>query len=366
MVSCGCPNDVRMDACIGDESPMILNDLRLSQLRHFDDLRLQFKPSMNFISGINGSGKTSILEAIYLLGTGHSFRTRDIASLILQGCDRLNVFARFADEQTISIQKSIHEPTLVRVNHQFCRSGSQLAELFPLLVLYQDIFSIIDAGPSVRRQILDWGMFHVKHEYHPIWKNYQYLLKQRNALLKQRAGYHQVEIWDQQLAQTGEMLNQMRQSYFMDWQKSFEQVMGGLSALQGTIGYYQGWDRKGTGQSLYDSLKAHYPQDLQRQYTQYGAHQADIVIESKEMKARQILSRGQQKIILFGLRLAQASLLAKPCLIMVDDLAAELDRRHALNILTHLRGIGGQQILTGIDAALFKEFAPDEHFISLE
>lgn len=325
---------------------MILSELKIHFLRTLHLIRLELNPRFNFVSGPNGSGKTSLLEALYLLSCGHSFRSREIAPIITQGQSTLTVFARGQNEDMISIQKSSTDATQIKLNNQPCTSTSQLAYALPCQIIYSDIFQIIDAGATERRSVLDWGLFHVKHDYLGVWKEYKRVLKQRNALLKTKASYQQFIPWDQQLSQLAEQLDALRSDYCSQWHQAFIHVLEQLTTVSCMFTYSKGWDKKNTGKSLAEILEEQFHSDLQKSYTQSGAHQADILIESSDTKAKHILSRGQQKIILIALKLSQADLLKKHCLYLIDDLAAELDQVHQDRLLTCLANREGQYVIT--------------------
>lgn len=328
---------------------MILTELKIHNIRTIENAHLVLNPRFNFISGANGSGKTSVLEALYLLSCGHSFRSREISPIITHQKADLTVFARSVEHETISIKKAPAEITQIKLNNQFCSSTSQLAYALPCQIIYADIFQIIDAGSSVRRSVLDWGLFHVKHNYLSIWKDYKKILKHRNALLKKRAPYDQFIPWDKQLNTLGEHLHELRLNYFDEWQSVFYKVLQQLTDSSCTIEYFKGWDKKQSGQDLFHILADNFQSDCTRQYTQHGAHQADIIIESNDIKARQILSRGQQKIILIALKLAQGQLLERDCLYLFDDLLAELDNDHLNRLFHYLAANKGQYVITSVN-----------------
>lgn len=329
---------------------MILTDLKIHNLRNLSTLQLNLHPHFTFISGANGSGKTSILEALYLLSCGHSFRTREIAPIISKGQQVLTVFASALDNQSISIQKSVTTPTQIKLNQAFCSTTSQLAYALPAQIIYSDIFSIIDAGPSVRRSVLDWGLFHVKPSYLQVWKDYRQVLKQRNALLKQVSVYQHFIPWDKQLEELAWELHCLRAEYFTELHEEFQHVLQAVTNVSCSLSYYKGWDKKETNKMLGQILRDHFVSDLQRQYTQLGAHQADLVIESEDSKAKTILSRGQQKIILIALKLAQVNLLKRECLFLLDDFTAELDSNHQTNLLEYFSAHSAQFVITSTDS----------------
>ena len=336
--------------------PMLrsLTELNIHNLRNISTARLSFHPQLNFFYGENGSGKTSLLEAIYLLSSGHSFRTREISPLVREGENTLTVFARTSMDETISIQKTIAEPTQVRLNMQSCYSSSELAHFLPSQVFYQDIFQIIDSGPSVRRTLLDWGLFHVEHSYHALWKKYRLVLKHLNALLRQNANAQQFTPWNKQLVELALELHILRSDYFRQWNIQFQMILSKLTDIPCSISYYKGWDKKETGKDLETILQEQFPQDLNRQYTQSGAHQADIQFDLSSKKAKMLLSRGQQKMVLVALKLAQASLVKNDCIYLFDDIASELDAQHFSRFMQLLPEIKGQIFLTVLDELSLK------------
>jgi len=325
---------------------MILSDLKTHHLRTITSAHLPLNSRFNFIIGPNGSGKTSILEALYLLSCGHSFRSREIAPITSYEQDKLTVFAQSNDNATISIQKSKALPTQIKLNNQFCSTTSQLAYALPCQIIYSDIFQIIDASSSIRRALLDWGLFHVKPNYLSLWKEYKQVLKQRNALLKQSYSYDYFIPWDKQLSLLAEQLDCLRKDYFELWNQEFIKVLSALTNTPCSIDYYKGWDKKQTGKTLESLLAEHFHSDKHRQYTQFGAHHADLIIDTNDMKAKHALSRGQQKIILIALKLAQGKLLNQNCLYLFDDLPAELDELHQTNLLNYLSHNPGQFVIT--------------------
>lgn len=328
---------------------MSLKDLQIHNVRNIPQARIALHPRFNVFFGANGSGKTSLLEAIYILGTGHSFCTREIVTLVRHNESALTVFARTFADESISIQKSISSPTHVKLNQQPCQRSSDLAHFLPCQAFYQDIFQIIDEGPSTRRSLLDWGLFHVKQSYLAIWKDYRRVIKQRNALLRQKADIKQCTPWNNMLVELAHELDAMRVDYFRDWSEAFQLFVSQLTDLPCSIHYYKGWDKKASGKDLATILVEQFASDSQAHYTHSGAHQADIFFDAGPLKAKQSLSRGQQKIILIALKLAQAHLLQKPCVYLFDDIAAELDAAHLQRFVECLEHVKGQFFLTAID-----------------
>jgi DNA replication and repair protein RecF len=345
---------------------MILSQLHIHSLRSITQARIDLHPRCNIFVGKNGSGKTSLLEAIYMLGTGHSFRTREITPVIQDGQESLTVFSKTDDGSTISLQKSRSNPTVILRNQAPCKRASELAYSLPCLLLYQDIFQIMDAGPAVRRSLLDWGLFHVKPEYLVTLNEYRKILKQRNALLRQNAPRSQFVPWDNLLVTYALQLHALRSEYISRLSLEFKRFLVELTGTACDIQYYNGWDKRDRSLNLHDVLNAQFASDQQRQYTQAGPHQADLLFRSADYKASQILSRGQQKICLIALKLAQSCLLAKPCLYLLDDITAELDEAHVQRLLQSLLSVEGQLFITCINkealdkSTVFSDFSTFE------
>jgi DNA replication and repair protein RecF len=334
---------------------MSLAHLQIHHLRNISSARLELHPRLNFFFGNNGSGKSSLLEAIYLLGTGHSFRTRESLALIQRGKNCLTVFARTLDEHTISIQKTLGLPTQVRLNGLPCHTTSELARFLPSQIFYQDVFQVIDAGPSVRRSVMDWGLFHVKHNYHETWKNYKRALKQRNSLLRQKAPLSKLLPWDKTLADLAAPLHESRLEYIKQLQPLFTGILQSLTSMTCSLNYYKGWDRRQSNKSLLKILEDNYQSDLLKQFTQYGPHHADLAVEVNDLNAKQYLSRGQQKIVLIALKVSQGLLLSTPCVYLCDDLTAELDQKHMDGLLELFSQTSGQFFITALSDASFKQ-----------
>jgi DNA replication and repair protein RecF len=325
---------------------MILRELQITNLRNILSARLLFHPHLNIVSGCNGSGKTSFLESIFLLASGQSFRCHDIRSIVSHHQDTLTVFSKTDDFQRISIQKAAHQPTIALINGESCLRRSELATFLPCQVFYQDIFQLIDAGPTLRRGLLDWGLFHVEHDYHVLWKDYRRVLKQRNSLLKSRANLTQLLPWNKMLAEIACQLDKRRLSYFNRLSCEFNTIIHELTNLQCELSYYRGWDKKNEGKSLEDILLATFQSDCLRQYTHYGAHHADLIVISSDYKVKNVLSRGQQKIVLFALKFAQSRLVDKPCIYLIDDMASELDENHISRLMHYINTTKGQFFIT--------------------
>jgi DNA replication and repair protein RecF len=183
---------------------------------------------------------------------------------------------------------------------------------------------LVEEGAAHRRKILDWGVFHVEPRFAAIWGTYQRAVKQRNAALKARS-WEVADALGDQLVRAGEELAELRRSYYAAMKPTFEQVAGELLDQKVTLEYRQGWGESSLAEALAQAL----PRDRRLGTTSVGPHRGDLHLEIGARAARDVVSRGQQKLLASALVLAQARLLAerlgrRACLLL-DDPGAELD-----------------------------------------
>lgn len=328
--------------------------LDIRQLRNISAASLEFSPGLNVIAGANGSGKTSLLEALYLLGRGRSFRSRSRDSLIQSGQVEATVVGRLqSDHQShrIACQLSSRERRL-RVDGTDIRRSAELALLLPLQFINQQSLDLVDRGPAPRRKFLDWGVFHVEPGFYPAWQRYQRVLQQRNAALRQ---HQAISAWDTEFVQAAGALHDYRRGYFEGFNRCFEQTRELLLGMPVTIAYQPGWNDR---ESLQEALQRQASGDRARHFTQSGPHRADLLLTIAGKPAADRLSRGQQKLLVAAMALAQARLYGqrcqRPCIVLVDDLTAELDTQHITSLLRALLETGAQVFVTVTDAGLVK------------
>lgn len=333
---------------------MRLTQLQIKNFRNLENVELIPVNGVNLIVGDNASGKTSLLEAIYYLSHIRSFRTPSVTDLILRQSPFLQLVAKIETAEQKSIPLGIRRSrnkSEIRVNKQPVKRVSDIAAQFPVLAIHPDSYILITGSPSQRRQYLDWGVFHVEHGFFQAWKRFKKALMQRNAALKSRHKLDVCTLWDNEINNTAHYIDQLRQQYFENLLPHINKLTK-LFFVADTvvIEYKRGWPAE---TNLIRLLEENIHKERMKGYTYYGPHRADIVIKINGQSAQTCISRGQQKTLVALMRLAQAmqftEATGKSCVLLYDDLAAELDSRHRELILSVLSKMNIQLFLTVID-----------------
>ena len=164
---------------------MSLASLQITSLRCIAEASLEFTSGLNLVFGVNGSGKTSVLEAAFLAGRGRSFRTRHTEQLISREKEQLRLFATTADPaHRIGFEYRRDESYSARMDGEDVRSLAELPSAFFAEVIDPEVHRLVEGAPAERRRWLDWGVFHVEPGFLDAWLRFTRSLKQRNAALR--------------------------------------------------------------------------------------------------------------------------------------------------------------------------------------
>lgn len=329
----------------------------IKNLRNIAQARIELCPGINFLVGENGSGKTSILEGFDILSTGHSFRTNRKTDLIKLQQDSLLIGATLeqnGSDQKLSVQKERNGKTVVTVNGSSGGGFAEAASLFPVRAFHPDSHLLVQGGSSERRRFLDWGVFHVKPGFVDCWNRYRRCLQQRNALLKQRRPQSRPEQWDGQMIEYAAELDESRSEYFHSWRTVVRDFLSELKpGKELIIEYDRGWP---ADRDLADVLEENYPSDRELGATRFGPHRADMHLTWDGLPAKSTASRGQQKVIALVLTLAQIRHFVRTHdregIVLIDDLASELDAKHRKWALGELKRLEQQTIVTQTENGL--------------
>lgn len=331
-----------------------ISRLTISSVRNISSASISPCPTTNLIWGNNGSGKTSILESIHLLATGRSFRSNKTNSLIAHDALEAVVYVELTDGSQIGLRKARKQPNQLRFQNETQRNWESVARAIPIQVLDANSFQLLEGGPKARRQFMDWGVFHVEPSFVANWRVASKCIANRNYLLRQRQlDKEQLAAWDIELVQAAIRVDKARNTYFHQLLPIFTDV---YDALRGAVAdeivlkYDPGWD---SSTDYAATLAASLDTDRRYGATQNGPHRADIKVRIGKTSAVEVLSRGQQKILVSSLKIAQARLLSESagrrCVYLVDDLPSELDADNRVAVLQMLMGLGGQLFVTCID-----------------
>lgn len=336
---------------------MKIKRLLIQNFRNIAFLDLSPSPSFNVIYGANGTGKTSFLEAISYLGFGRSFRTSKYQSLIKDedpffsiSADLLRDEDSFTDEVGVIRYRQKSQNSVISVNTTRSSRIIDLIDKTSVQVIHPQGINLVLEGPELRRNYLDWGIYYTLPEYKKIWSDYKRLLNSRNALLRDKQDLSYLEFIDNPLSELSENISELRENYLESLLPILSEKLSlFLPDFSFEFSYSKGWEK---GISLSSVLALNIEKDRNLGYTFYGCHRADLKIKTNNFPASELLSRGQLKLLVCAMRLAQGELLKqqanKRCIYLIDDISSELDERSRSILLQDLRKSDNQVFITNI------------------
>lgn len=336
----------------------MLISLAVDNFRCIRSAEIEFDSRATGIHGPNAAGKTSLLEAIFFLSHGRSFRSSIRAELISAGADRLRIVGSLEDafgKRLIAGLEFDGAEIQLRLGGSTA-PAAQLARVLPVQVIDPSVHRILEEGSSRRRRLIDWGVFHVKPHFLESWRKYQRVLAQRNALLQKAAIDSELRAWDVALIESAVPVHQYRCDYVDLLMPTFERMASELLDEPVTIRYRQGWT---TDASLADALAKSRSRERRQRTTTVGPHRADVSIDVSGAAARKRVSRGQQKLLAAALILSQIELRAvtepSPVCLLLDDPAAELDVDNLGKLLRIVSRTPAQVVVTSLLEPSFPE-----------
>lgn len=369
---------------------MALVKLQTENFRNLASAPVSFSPSFNLLFGENGSGKTSVLEAIGYLGLGRSFRVGRHQAVVTHAQKRLTVFGGLDDglaprrgvdqggsqlRHRLGFARDVFQKeTTLRVDGEAVKNLSALAKHLPVSVIDPGVFEIVAGGPGKRRQFLDWSVFHVEPAFGGVWQQCQRVTSQRNQTLRNgRLDEALIRVWDNQYTVLANQLTDARREAFELFQRAFQTLLEEVNAPWAEsmkMDFFPGWD---TSQPLSEVLASHREQELKMGHTLYGPNRADLKLRFQGRPVAETFSRGQQKTLVILMKIAQGmvlSQLGKQVTFLLDDINAELDVGHRSMLARKLHELRCQVFITSIETPrpqeLWQEAQPDYRMFHVE
>jgi DNA replication and repair protein RecF len=345
---------------------MHVTRLDIAGLRRFERVTMAPGPRLNLLTGHNGAGKTSVLEALHLMAYGRSFRGRVRDGLIHHGAPAVEVFIEWQDASGRTHRAGLRHGGQAwegRLDGATVDHLGELCAAFAVVTFEPGSHVLVTGGSEPRRRLLDWGLFHVEPAFLPLWRRYARALKQRNTLLKAHAAGRELDVWDHELVESGEAITRHRQHYLDRWLPLFQVASASLLPAGGSaaLTFLPGWRDE---LPLTDALLLARERDRAMGHTSVGPHRADWRVDYRDLPGRESLSRGQAKLTALALLLSQAeqhaALRRDWPVVALDDLASELDRTHQRRVLEWLEASRAQVFITGTESppALAEMTAP--------
>lgn len=332
----------------------LLRELRIQNFRNLRSVDLKFSSQVNVIEGQNGSGKTSLLDAIHLLATGKPFSGGAPTDFVSRGATETIVSGEVECDGVpvrLGVEKS-RLGTVCRANGANVRSASSLLAYLPVISLDSQLYQLVSNSPAYRRALIDRTLFHVEPDYLDLFKKFHRSMQHRNEAIRQGTAGTDLAFWDEEFCELGLVVDQRRQSGVAALNRFLAEMEPWAGAGTGTLrlDYRSGWR---AGISLRDALSESAERERQWNMTLVGPQRGELRVTVDGIGAKQRVSRGQAKRIACLLVAAQLSFLEETSqvepVLLIDDVSAELDQQAQRIVLETLVTGRRQTFVTAID-----------------
>lgn len=332
----------------------MFESILIENVRNLREVSIVAGSGANYLFGENGSGKTSVLEALHLLGFGRTFRAGSIDGVIRTGepfCRVVaDVFLGDGHVSKIGLERR-GKCWQAKVDGVAVEHLSSLLLRVPILCLHPGSADALLFDADVRRRMIDWGVFHVEPSLLRVWRDYVRALRQRNAALRVQDEML-ASAWEPELSSNGERIHAARVEYLAALSSGLtavlEQIAPELKDV--AVSFRSGWAES---ESLGSALEATRSRDLIGGFTSSGPHRGDLRLQWNGKPFREIASRGQAKAYVLSVLLAQATWYrlrtGRWPTLLFDDVGSELDTEHQSKLATWLEVSASQVWFSGLD-----------------
>lgn len=336
---------------------MFIHQLSLKNYRNYKSLDLKFNKHVNIILGENAQGKTNLVESLYVLGFGKSFRTTQDKDLIMMSESFTHVSANITKkdrELKIDFKYNQQNKKEIKVNDVPLLKLSELIGELNIVIFSPEDLQLIKGSPALRRKYIDKSISQIYPYYYSLLIDYNKVLKQRNNLLKQKSVHDMIDIWNEQLAVLGSKIMIYRIEFLEELKKTCSDIHFKISQQREVlrIDYISNYMPKNLGESdVYDNiysgmlkhLKTRLELDIRRGYTSVGPHRDDLLFFINNNESKKFGSQGQVRTIALSLKLSEITIIKKllkenPILIL-DDVLSELDTIRQNQLMSYISDI---------------------------
>ena len=329
----------------------------MQNFRLFEERELSLSNLNCLIKGQNGSGKTTCLEAINLLLTRKSSRTRNLTECIKRNQEGFLLGLQGSIKNQglkIHLRKSLNERVAFKaeLNNKTVKNN----EISVCQFIQAKNLRFIEGEPELRRDLFSSIMFHVEHESYLISQRYKRTLNQRNTVLKRRGSGKELNIWTDRLIEEGLELKKKHKEFFKNFYDLSMEIVNDISTEEGLfflkgmkVKLDRGWGEEiSFKESLYRALE----KDKILGYTTTGPHKLDLKFYIQGKIAKSVLSRGQQKLLTLLIYFKMDNILNESndagSICLIDDISSELDRENLRIILERIILLKSQVVITAI------------------
>ncbi len=321
---------------------MYLKNLKIQNFRNYENQEIDLSKNINIFYGDNAQGKTNILEAVFLCAFGRSFRTNKDKEMIKKGQDFSNIEIDFEKkDREGKIKFQISDKKYVYCNDVKLKKLSELLGNINLVIFTPDDINILKDGPSVRRKFLDMFISQLRPRYIQNLNLYLKVLEQRNNYLKQRINNNNMlEIWNEKLAQYGNIVYQYRNEYIEKIKEKIKDIHAEITNEDIKIEYFSDCKDK---ENYLKKLEKNIEIDKIKGYTSSGIHRDDFKVFINGEEVNIYGSQGQNRTAILSLKLSELKVIYDEIgeypILLLDDFMSELDEKRISKFLSNINDI---------------------------